>query len=70
MDLAKEMIINNRNVMTVTIQDIDNFNQCLSDKIKTDYWGVFTSLSNALRSFMASNLDSPSNKEFYLCIDL
>ena len=63
------MIIFNRNVMHIQMEDIQKHNQFLSDKVKEDFYGLFNSLTFAFRSFMQDNVDSTSGKEYHILID-
>ena len=67
--IAKEMIIYNRNVMQIQMEDILKHNQFLSDEIRNDYYGVFNSLTTAFRNFMHDNVDSTSEKEYHILLD-
>jgi hypothetical protein len=67
--LAKEMIIYNRNVMQIQMEDILKHNQFLSDEIRNDYYGVFNSLTTAFRNFMHDNVDSTSEQEYHIILD-
>ena len=41
MKLAKEIISYNMNVMHISIADIEEYNQHLSDNIRADFLGLF-----------------------------
>ena len=70
MKIAKEMVTFNKNVMNVSLKDIHKHSQVLSEKVKNDYYGIYSSFSSAFRTFMAENVDSTSGREYYLIIDL
>ena len=66
--LAREMNTFNRNMMHVSVKDMEKHNQFLSEKVKSDYMFVFPSLNAAFRTFMQENVEKSSGRDFYLSI--
>ena len=64
--LGKEMVAYNGNVMHISMKDLYKHNQFLSEKVKSDYMGIYSSLASALRMFMLENIEKTSGKDFYL----
>ena len=65
LNLAKGMIIYNRNVIQLQIEDIQKHNQFL----RKDYYGVFNSLTFAFRNVMHDSVESTSEKEYHILLD-
>ena len=70
MKLAKEMISYNKNVMHVSIGDIEEYNQHLSDNIRADFLGMISSFHSDLKTFMSENVEQTFDQDFYLSINL
>ena len=70
MKLAKEMISFNKNVMHVSIADIEVYNQHLSDNIRADVLGMISSFHSDLKTFMSENVEQTFDQDFYLSINL
>ena len=58
------MVAYNGNVMHVSMKDLYKHNQFLGEKVKSDYMGVYSSLSSALRMFMLENIGKDFRKGF------
>ena len=63
---AKEMVAFSGNVLQVTIKDLEKHNQFLSEKVKSDYLGVHSSLNSAFKKFMAENVERSDKRDYYL----
>ena len=68
--IAKEMIAYNRNELQIQIEDILKHNQFLSEKISSDYYGMYNHLTSAFKIFMEENVDSSSGKKYFFLINL
>ena len=68
--MAKEMITYNRSELQIQISDISKHNQFLSDKITSDYYGVFNNICSAFNTFMEDKVDSSSGKKYFFRINL
>ena len=67
--LAKDMISYNMNVMHISIADIKQYNQHLSENIQADYLGMISSFHSDLKTFMSENVEQTFGKDFYLSIN-
>ena len=67
---AREMISYNRNVMHISIGDLERYNQHLSEIIRADYMGLVSSFHSDLKAFMEENVEQTFGQEFYLSINL
>ena len=70
MKLAKEMISYKMNVMQISIADIEQYNQHLSDNIRADFLGMIASFHSDLKTFMSENVEQTFEQDFYLSIKL
>ena len=68
--LANEMVKFSRNVMHISLEDIRNFNQHLSEEVRNGDLDVFASLSRELTTFFSENFEEREifGKDFYLSI--
>ena len=64
--LAKEMKIYKGNVLHISIDDIHAFNQHLSESIRNDHLGLFSSLCSELKTFMKEEVGDTSGRDTYL----
>ena len=67
---ANEMVKFSRNVMHISLDDIRNFNQHLSEEVRKGDLEVFSSLSRELTKFFSENFEEREifGKDFYLSI--
>jgi hypothetical protein len=63
---AKEMVSFQGNVLHIDMKDMHKHNQFLSERVRNDYHGVFSSFTSGLRTFLAENIDGTRGKEYYL----
>ena len=68
MKLLKEMIVLNSNMVHIPINDIHDFNQHLSDRIRDDFMSLYSSLCSELANFIREDVGDTSGREFYLSI--
>ena len=68
--LATEMVKFSRNVMHISLDDIRNFNQHLSEVVRNGDLDVYSSLSIELTKFFSENFEEREifGKDFYLSI--
>jgi hypothetical protein len=68
--LANEMVQFSRNVMHMSLDDIRNFNQHLSEEVRNGDLDVYSSLSIELTKFFSENFEEREifGKDFYLSI--
>ena len=61
--LAKELKVYNGNVMHISIDDLHAFNLHLSENIRNDYLGLFSSLCSELKTFMKEEVGDTSGRD-------
>ena len=61
--LAKELKVYHVNVMHISIDDLHAFNLNLSENIRNDYLGLFSSLCSELKTFMKEEVGDTSGRD-------
>ncbi|XP_065606364.1 DNA replication licensing factor MCM6 [Cyrtonyx montezumae] len=63
---AEELIRPERNTLTVSFVDLEQFNQQLSTTIQEEFYRVYPYLCRAVRTFARDHGNVPANKDFYV----
>nr|XP_009937044.1 PREDICTED: DNA replication licensing factor MCM6 [Opisthocomus hoazin] len=63
---AEELIRPERNTLTVSFADLEQFNQQLSTTIQEEFYRVYPYLCRAVKTFARDHGNVPSNKDFYV----
>ncbi|XP_061210318.1 DNA replication licensing factor MCM6 [Neopsephotus bourkii] len=63
---AEELIRPERNTLTVSFVDLEQFNQQLSTTIQEEFYRVYPYLCRAVKTFARDHGNVPANKDFYI----
>ncbi|XP_026570430.1 DNA replication licensing factor MCM6 [Pseudonaja textilis] len=63
---AEELIRPERNTLTVSFQDLEQFNQKLATTIQEEFYRVYPFLCRAVKTFAKDHRNVPPNKDFYV----
>ncbi|XP_072197898.1 DNA replication licensing factor MCM6 [Excalfactoria chinensis] len=63
---AEELIRPERNTLTVSFVDLEQFNQQLSTTVQEEFYRVYPYLCRAVRTFARDHGNIPANKDFYV----
>uniref|UniRef100_A0A8C7E3R1 DNA replication licensing factor MCM6 n=1 Tax=Naja naja TaxID=35670 RepID=A0A8C7E3R1_NAJNA len=63
---AEELIRPERNTLTVSFEDLEQFNQQLATTIQEEFYRVYPFLCRAVKTFAKDHGNVPPNKDFYV----
>ncbi|XP_070587514.1 DNA replication licensing factor MCM6 [Erythrolamprus reginae] len=63
---AEELIRPERNTLTVSFEDLEQFNQQLASTIQEEFYRVYPYLCRAVKTFAKDHGNVPPNKDFYV----